>query len=81
MGVLKHYYNKPLSKEEADKIIYRFFKRNPYIENSMHLHVTFHERGVRNGQGYKVLYFSHDFPNYNYEKQKEEATPTIRYNF
>ncbi len=81
LGVLKRYYEKPLNKEEADKLIYRLLKRNPHIKNSMRLGISFHERGTQNGQGYRILYFSQYFPNYFYEKQEKEAKPTIRYNF
>jgi len=81
MGVLKPYYNVPLTKEQADSLIYLLLKRNPYVSGSMCLNVIFHEHGTTHwGERCKGIYFAHYFINYC----AQEQTPgdlNVKFNF
>ena len=81
IGVLKPYYKIPLTKEQADRLIYQMFKRNPCIDGSMVLGVVFYEHGTYSGkQKCKCIYFAHTFKNYLADNQ----TPgdlNVKFNF
>lgn len=81
MGVLKPYYKIPLTKEQADNLIYLLLKSNPYVGGSMGLDITFYEHGTTpRRERCKGIYFNHHFINYC-DQEQTIGDLNVKFNF
>ncbi len=72
-GVLEQYKDKKYNMKDINEIIAELIMKNPYISNSMFIHIN-----VMSGMGYHYIL---DIKNYKYKEQKRMENEEISFLF